>query len=226
MKIIADISGNHGGFLEKACELIKVAAECGCDYAKFQYYAPRDMYDHGNESTYAKLMVPFSWVDVLFDTARAAGIDCFASVFSGDCVSDLVEFTPPYFKIASPQSTWLPTIVYKEIVEHVPAHIPIIFSADCRDKHRMDVIIGDHDRVVLYCPRGHPPNLTHEDFHEFIEGFYDGYSDHSPGLEAPLAFAAAGAKYIEKHLKLDDNCVDAAFAAAPETMKTLCRILK
>ena len=226
MKIIADISGNHGGFLEKACELIEVAADCGCDYAKFQYYSPREMFDSGNEALYAKLMVPHNWIDVLFDTARDSGIGLFASVFSGDSVSDLVEFAPPYFKIASPQSTWLPKIVYKEIVESVPATTPIIFSTDSRDYRKMADVIGDHEAFGLYCPAGHPPILRDADFDAFWSGAYDGLSDHSSGLEAPLAFARVGATIIEKHLKLDDNCVDAAFSATPQTMANLCRILK
>src|ERR1019366_9472764 len=99
MKIIADISGNHGGYLEKACELIEVVAKCGCDYAKFQYYSPREMFDSANEALYARLMVPHNWIDVMFDTARDNNIGLFASVFSGCGVDDLVEFTPPYFKI-------------------------------------------------------------------------------------------------------------------------------
>ena len=228
MKIIAEISGNHGGYLEKACELIEVAAQCGCDYAKFQYYAPREMYDLENAPTYARLAVPREWLHTLFDTASKCSIGLFASVFSSDGVSDLLEYSPPYFKLASPQSTWLPTVVYKEIVETVPAATPIIFSADERDVSRMlqAIVYRANVDVSLYCPPGHPPSITDHDFEEFRDFGYDGLSDHTPDLQVPLAFAQAGADMIEKHLKLDDNCVDAAFSASPDTMARLCEILR
>ena len=222
MKIVAEISGNHGGFIEKARELIQVAALCGCDYAKFQYYNPRDMYDLENAALYSRLAVPREWLHDLFDTAERAGIGLFASVFSSDGVSDLLEFSPPYFKLASPQSTWLPTVVYQEIIETVPKDTEIIFSADGRDEDRMFSLLAGRECSILYCPPGHPQTITDDDF--LIP--CDGFSDHTSGLQAPLAFAQVWAKMIEKHLKLDDNCVDAAFSATPQTMAALCRLTK
>lgn len=225
MNIIAEISGNHGGYLDKACELIEVAAECGCDYAKFQYYHPREMYDAENERLYSRLAIPRDWLGTLFDAAGRSGIGLFASVFSSDGVADLVEYSPPYFKIASPQSTWLPTRAYKEIVKAVPESTPIIFSADERDGARMLSIVRPHRYIKLYCPLGHPPKITDDNYAEFLDFCYDGFSDHTSDLTAPLAFAMAGAEWIEKHLKLDGNCVDAAFSASPDTMARLCEIL-
>ena len=226
MKIVAEISGNHGGFIEKARELIQVAALCGCDYAKFQYYNPRDMYDLENAALYSRLAVPREWLHDLFDTAERAGIGLFASVFSSDGVSDLLEFSPPYFKLASPQSTWLPTVVYKEIIETIPADTNVIFSADELDLDRMANIVGSRG-LPLYCPPGHPPTITDTSLIESVDYHcFHGFSDHTPDLLAPLAFAQTGMSMIEKHLRLDDNCVDAAFSATPQTMAALCRLTK
>ena len=226
MKIVAEISGNHGGYRDKACELIEVAAKCGCDYAKFQYYHPREMYDHENEALYTRLAIPREWLSTLFDAANDCSLGLFASVFSADGVSDLLEFSPPYFKIASPQSTWLPAPVYREIVEMVPASTAIIYSADWRDRERMLDIIQPHANLSLFCPPGHPSTVTDGDLYDFCDSGYNGLSDHTSGLGLPLAFAAAGATMIEKHLKLDDNCVDAAFSANSHTMAALCELLK
>ena len=77
---------------------------------------------------------------------------------------------------------------------------------------------------ALYCPPGHPPDITDADFEEI--GEYYGFSDHTPDLLAPLAMACAGVNMIEKHLKLDDNCIDAEFSADAMTMERLCRMLK
>ena len=226
MKIVAEISGNHGGYRDKACELIEVAAKCGCDYAKFQYYHPRGMYDYENEALYTRLAIPREWLSTLFDAANDCSIGLFASVFSADGVKDLLAYAPPYFKLASPQSTWLPTIIYKEIVAAVPADTAIIYSANGGDRERMLNIIQPHENLSLLCPPGHPPVVTDDDLYDFRFNDYNGVSDHSPGLRLPLAFAAAGATMIEKHLKLDDNCVDAAFSANSHTMAALCELLK
>jgi N-acetylneuraminate synthase len=216
MIIIAEISGNHGGYLAKAKELIKVASECGCDYAKFQYYRPGDMYGSKAEiETYRDLHVPYGWLQHLFDCARDSGIGLFASIFSMDGVKDLLPFKPHYFKLASPQSTWLPRYVYRDILDAIPNNIKIITSEIFTDR-----------ASVLFCPPGHPPLLTDNDFYTFHQGSYDGFSDHTPGLAAPVAFARLGARIIEKHLKLDNNCIDASFSATPKTMKTLVQMLK
>lgn len=223
MLIVAEISGNHGGYLDKALELIKAAASCGCDYAKFQYYSPSGMYASSEEDLelYHRLAVPYNWLTSMFACAHDGNIGLFASVFDVELVPHLIPFQPDYWKLASPQSTWLPEVVYRDIVGLLPAK-DIIFSADSRDIDRMRKIVP-YGRA-MYCPPGHPPYITDRDFEEF--GDYWGFSDHTPDLQAPLAFAAAGAKMIEKHLKLDDSCVDAAFSADTLTMKRLCQLLK
>ena len=108
----------------------------------------------------------------------------------------------------------------------VPASTAIIYSADWRDRERMLDIILPHENLSLFCPPGHPPVVTDGDLYDFCDSGYNGLSDHTSGLGLPLAFAAAGATMIEKHLKLDDNCVDAAFSADPSTMAALCELLK
>lgn len=225
---MADISGNHGGFLEKANELIETAAICGCDYAKFQYYSPGEMFDNDNMDLYRKLAVPRDWLASMFDTAHHNGIGLFASIFSVDLLEHLLPFSPNYIKLASPQSTWLPTRVYREIVAITPKTISIVASADDRDVDRLWTIMRDAGRSLqcLYCPPGHPPTITDGMLDEFTSGCYYGFSDHTTDLQAPLAFAHAGAEMIEKHLKLDDNCVDAMFSANAVTMGRLCEMVK
>ena len=107
MIIVAEIGGNHGGHLDKALELIITASRCGCDYAKFQYYRPGDMYATSKEETdaYFRYHVSHDWLTPMFNCADANNIGLFASVFSVDGVKDLISFEPDYWKLASPQST-------------------------------------------------------------------------------------------------------------------------
>src|SRR6185436_1785652 len=131
-KIIADISGNHGGSLDRAMDLIKAAVDCGCDYAKFQYYFPDEMPDYAeNKSDYDRLHVPRWWLDNLFGIAANQKIPLFASVFQVLGVVHLEEFRPPYYKIASPESTRLNN--YEEIVGEIRRGTPLIVSTNDRN---------------------------------------------------------------------------------------------
>ena len=220
IEIVAEISGNHGGNPNRACDLIYEAAGAGCDYAKFQYYRPEDMPDRhegDNDAMYRKLMVPDEWLPTLFDCAKWNCIGLFASVFSVRAVHELLKYDVPYIKLASPDSTPLPLETVDAIIDAVPADVEIIASG----RHGLDFSFLPK---ALYCPLGHPPTITEVDFSEFRRHNFWGFSDHTPGVRTPLAFIRAGAEMIEKHLKLDDDCVDAAFSADPQTMKLLCRL--
>lgn len=221
VEIVAEISGNHNGKLEIALQLIEEARLCGCDYVKFQYYIPGDMPDRHvglNWDLYHKLAVPDLWLPELFACAKYNSIGLFASVFSARGAKEILNYDVPYIKLASPDSTRLASEVYDEIANLTPPDVDVIWSG--RGPYQATM------RKILYCPEGHPPTITQEHFTEFRRGNYWGFSDHTPGIRAPLAFIRAGAEMIEKHLKLkgDNNCVDALFSAEPLTMKQLCRL--
>lgn len=216
---VAELSGNHGGSLDRMLELIEAAAWAGCDYAKFQFYRPGDMpdrYEGNNDVIYRRLMVPDHWLDPMFTFANKKHIGLFASVFSVRAVETLLKFDAPFIKIASPDSTPLDHETVREIIRLVPADVGIISSCS---RARA---IGNE----LYCPLGHPPTITQKDFRTFRRGNFYGFSDHTPGIHTPLAFIRAGARMIEKHLKLSSHhdCIDKAFSATPDTMKTLCKL--
>lgn len=229
-EIVAEISGNHGGSLPKALELIHEAAMAGCDYVKFQYYLPKDMPDCAeHKDMYEKLYVPHSWLPKLFEQARYRSIGLFASVFSVRAVQELAEYDISYVKLASPESTRLPLMTYEKICLAVPGHVDIIASTGPADFNMMRGLT----RNLLYCPSGHPPDLTIEDMNYYTLAPYMGLSDHTPGCGVPAAFmrivypdGMLKTRMIEKHLKLKDDkdCVDAEFSADPDTMKQLCRL--
>lgn len=226
-QIVAEISGNHGGSPIKAWDLLTAARDCGCHYAKFQYYRPEDMPDlsYLTSEMYQKLAVPDEWLDTLFLRASKLGIGLFASVFSGRAARMLCEYDVPYIKIASPESTRLPMDTYWDIVSVTPPEVNLIVSTGAGDYDQMAKLLTRHDGDMMYCPPGHPAQITNRVLREFTLKSYWGVSDHTAGIRAPLAFIRAGAAMVEKHLKLDDNCVDAAFSASPTIMKQLCRLV-
>ncbi len=231
VEIVAEISGNHGGNLFKARELIIAAADAGCDYVKFQYYDPIEMPDYSaNKAMYWRLAVHPDWLPPLFEIAKDCSIGLFASVFSEKGAKEILEYDVPYIKLASPKSTRLLPETYEQIAEAVPADVKIIASADEESAIEMSRFLGIElfggNSRLLYCPEGHPPTITRVNLRNFTMGEYWGFSDHTPGIRTPLAFIRVGAQMIEKHLKTegDNDCVDAAFSADPKTMKQLCRL--
>jgi N-acetylneuraminate synthase/pseudaminic acid synthase len=221
-KIIADISGNHGGNLDKAKDLIKAAADCGCDYAKFQYYFPREMPDYaGNEADYDNLAVSRSWLDPLFAEAARCKILLFASVFQKRGVWHLEPYQPPFFKLASPESTRLSE--YGLITNQIRRGTPIIFSTGDADYWSIKPLMISAKDVLLYCPPGHPtPRAGPAELDDYRKG-YDGLSDHCADLSNAAFFIDAGAEWIERHLKLDGDCIDTAFSSDPLEMAVLCK---
>ncbi len=229
VEIVAEISGNHGGELSKVLALLRMAQECGCDYAKFQFYHPLDMPDYlEHQAMYEKLSVPDEWLPRMFTWARALGIGLFASVFSARAARELLKYDSPYIKIASPDSTRLTPETYQEIVATIPATRMVIVSSDFKDRKDMWYTLGpgEYGLFRMYCPPGHPPNISRRNLDEFSQHGIEGFSDHTSGIEVPLAFIRRGAQMIEKHFKLDGDktCIDANFSANPQTMKLLCRL--
>ncbi len=217
VEIVAEISGNHGGDMSKMRDLIALARLAGCDYAKFQFYRPEDMPDRGegdNGAMYEKLAVPDDWLPEMFKTASSANIGLFASVFSVRAVETMLKFDAPYIKIASMDSTPLSKQTFLDIVGAVGDRRDIVYSLN------HDGTLPHGQRILGY-PLVCPPDGR---LAGYVPALYYGLSDHSPGIEIPLRFIRRGARMVEKHFKLDDDCIDAAFSAGPDTMRTLCRI--
>ncbi len=232
-EVVAEISGNHGGNLSKALELIRSAAFAECDYAKFQYYLPADMPWTGPEDyeMYSRLAVKPDWLPSMFATAKSHRIGLFASVFSDRAVHELLEYDIPFIKIASPESTDLGKAMYQKIAAAIPGNVQVLVSTGKKDMALMaEIFLGG---LALLCPPGHPP--TSEVCAEYVSeirecwrvtGLPPGLSDHTPDLRLPVKALSNGAGMIEKHLKLDNDdflCVD-KFSADHRTMQTLCRI--
>jgi sialic acid synthase SpsE len=110
--------------------------------------------------------------------------------------------------------------MYRELVEKIRrVNGGLYISSGLRDLRMMASLGPD---VLFYCVQGYPAKLIDADLH-VMRGLRAGFSDHSAGVEWPLAMIAAGATHIEKHFKLDgEPCVDAGFSLRPEQMKLLC----
>ena len=224
--IIAELSGNHNGCLGRAITMIKEAKKAGADACKIQTYQPYELLDPTNNHIYERCKTPRDWYPALFDMAHRLAIPLFSSVFSAEGVHFLEKFKCPIYKIASPESTRLPINTYLAISRAVrAANKPLMISSGRKD---LGMAIGLGPEYLLFCVAGYPATVTDDDL-DFFSGIREwpkeiGFSDHTNSMLAPMAMIGAGAKIIEKHFKLDDDCEDAAFAFNPEQFATLCTI--
>jgi sialic acid synthase SpsE len=246
---IADIAANHDGSLERAKEMICLAAEAGADAAKFQHFKAKTIVSDmgfrslgGGKSHQAKwgksvyevyeaAAVDLEWTAELAKTCKAAGISFFTSPYALDLV-DAVDSHVPAYKIGSGDITW------HEIIGHIASKgKPVILAtgASTMDEvgRALDVILRTTGKVaLLQCNTNYTASLENfkfvklrvlQSFREIDADLVLGLSDHTPGHATVLGAIALGAKVIEKHFTDDTtrNGPDHAFSMDPRTWRDM-----
>lgn len=245
--VIAELSGNHNGQLERALALIDAAAEAGADAVKLQTYtADTITLDHDGPGfrldrglwagrtlyeLYSQAFTPFEWHPALFERARKRGLICFSSPFDETAVALLESLDAPAFKIASFEAVDLPLIA-----RAARNGKPLIISTGMTTRDEIAAAVqtaragGAGGVALLHCVSDYParfedanlamiPRLA-EDFDCVV-----GLSDHTPGTAAAVAAVALGARIIEKHVTLAraDGGPDAEFSLEPDELAALAR---
>lgn len=245
--IIAEISGNHNGSLDRALKIVEAAAAAGADAIKLQTYTADTMtldihegsfvIDNPNSlwntrslyDLYQEAYTPWKWHKPIFERAKELGILAFSSAFDTTAVDFLMELEVPCFKIASFESTDIPLLRYMASTGK-----PIILSTGMASFEEIDLSLhelksaGAEDIIILKCTSSYPASpkdsnlATIKDMKEKF-GVPVGLSDHTLGIGAAVASIAYGACVIEKHVTLSraDEGVDAAFSMEPVELKAL-----
>ena len=245
--IIAEMSGNHNQSLQRALEIVKVAAESGVHAIKLQTYTAdtmtldieeKDFFISDQQSLwkgeslhklYQKAYTPWEWHKPIFDECRELGLICFSTPFDETAVDFLESLNVPCYKIASFENNHLPLI--KKIASKGK---PIIMSTGMASVAELDEAVkvirdnGCNDVILLKCTSSYPadPNesniLTIPHMQQLFE-CQVGLSDHTLGIGVAVASVALGATVIEKHFTLSraEGGVDSAFSLEPEEMKNL-----
>lgn len=226
--IIAEAGVNHNGELSRAKDLIRVAAESGADFVKFQTFradklvsksARKADYQMRNlesdESSQLgmlrKLEMPEDWHKDLMALASELKIGFLSTGFDEESIDFLARLGIPLFKVPSGELT------NKRYLQHIARKgKPIILSTGMADESEvgraLDVLLAEgvrrEDVAVLHCNTEYPTpmkdvNLLAMDALRKRFNVSVGYSDHTLGIEVPIAAVALGAKVIEKHFTLD-----------------------
>lgn len=250
--VIAEISGNHGGDLERALDIVRAAAESGAHALKIQTYTAdtitldvdtpsfRLSADHPlwpNRrlyELYEEAHTPWDWHEPIFSLASELGMVPFSAAFDPTAVDFLVKLGVPLIKSASSEITDLPLI--RKIAE---AGLPTIISTGTATLSEIDGAVrtarsaGNDDLVVLACTASYPapPEASNLRGIPILRDGLDvvvGLSDHTLGIGASVAAVALGACVIEKHITLsrEDGAVDSDFSLEPSEFAALVRETK
>ncbi|EME8861051.1 pseudaminic acid synthase [Enterobacter mori] len=248
--IIAELSANHNGDINRAFKIMEEAKGAGADAIKLQTYRAdtitidcdtEDFQIHGGLwdgqtlfNLYKGAQMPWEWHKLLFDKAKELGITIFSSPFDYTAVDLLEELGAPAYKIASFEAIDLPLIKYV-----AKTGKPMIISTGMADEQEIQEAInaardgGCKELVVLHCVSGYPApaeeyNLaTIPDMAERF-GVITGLSDHTIDNTTAVASVVLGANVIEKHVTLDRNGggPDDSFSLEPAELIALCRDAK
>src|SRR5512138_431644 len=245
--IIAEMSGNHNGSLDRALEIVEMAANAGAHALKLQTYTadtmtidlsereffisdPSSLWN-GNSlyQLYQQAHTPWEWHKPIFDRCRALGMIGFSTPFDATAVAFLETLDVPCYKVASFENTDLP------LVRKVAATgKPMIISTGLASVAELGETVqaardaGARDLVLLKCTSAYPASPENSNLNTIphmrtLFGCHVGLSDHTMGIGAAVASAALGAVAIEKHVTLRraEGGVDSAFSLEPDELSAL-----
>lgn len=243
--VIAELSGNHNGDINRAFALIDAAAEAGADAVKLQTYtADTITIDYDGDGfviqgglwdgrrlyeLYEEAHTPWEWHEQLFAHANRRGLHCFSSPFDPTAIDFLQSLGAPAYKIASFEIIDLPLIR-----KAAATGKPLIISTGMANETEIAEAVeaarnsGDGGITLLHCVSGYPTPYEEANLAriKWLADRHDcaiGLSDHTLGIAVPIAAVALGAVLIEKHMTLAraDGGPDAAFSLEPGEMKQM-----
>lgn len=243
--IIAELSANHNGSIERAKLSIKAAKDCGAHAVKFQTYSADTMTINCSKADflikgglwngrklydlYEEASTPYDWHQELFSYANEVGIDCFSTPFDESAVELLEELKTPAYKIASFELTDLPLI---RVVAKTGK--PLLISTGMGSEQEISEAVsaaldaGSSSILLFHCISSYPTPIDQSNLKKIINlrnkfGVEVGLSDHTLGATAAISAVALGASAIEKHFTLDrkDKGPDSEFSVEPSELINL-----
>ena len=228
--IIAEAGVNHNGDINRAKRLIDVAVDACVDYVKFQTFkaerlvspsAQKAKYqinnDISNDNSQLNMLKKLELSDddhkELISYCNSKNIRFFSTAFDEEGISYLSSLNFDMFKIPSGELTNFPYL--RAIAK---TRLPVILSTGMANldeiEKSINVLISygtkKSEITVLHCNTEYPTPMIDVNLKAMLTikdklGVSIGYSDHTLGIEVPIAAVALGAKVIEKHFTLDRN---------------------
>ncbi len=243
--VIAEVSANHNGSIDRALETIKAAYDAGVDAVKIQTYTPdtmtidstakdfliedglwkgRTLYD-----LYGEAHTPFEWHARMFEYAASLNLTLFSSPFDETAVDLLASLDAPAYKVASFELVDLPLIAYI-----AKQRKPMLMSTGMASLPEVGEAIetarqnGCNEIALFHCISSYPAPLDQANVNaiKLLEREFEvqvGLSDHTVGNLSSVVATSVGATLIEKHFTLSrsDGGVDSSFSLEPDEMSSL-----
>jgi N-acetylneuraminate synthase len=245
--IIAELSANHNGSIERAFDTISAAKKAGADAIKLQTYTPDtitlqcdkpDFQIKGGlwdgytlYELYKEAQTPFEWHKPLFEHARKTGITVFSSPFDSTAVDLLEDLNTPAYKIASFEAIDIPLITYV-----AQTGKPMIISTGMANAEEIEEAVncardnGCTELALLHCVSSYPAPADQYNLRTIADlaqrfNVVSGLSDHTLGNITAITAVSTGASIVEKHFILSraEGGPDSAFSIEPLELEHLCR---
>ncbi len=244
--IIAEISANHNQNYDEAVRIMRAAKGAGADAVKLQTYTPdtltidcdkeefrvgegtlwegRNLYD-----LYSEAYTPWEWYPKLKDVAKDLKMDIFSTAFDPTAVDFLEEMEVPVHKVASFEIVDIPLIE-----KMARTGKPLVISTGMATLGEIEEAVlaarkaGAPEIALLKCTSAYPAppeamNLRTIPHLSEAFGVPVGLSDHTLGIEVPVAAVALGACIVEKHFTFSRSVQgpDSAFSLEPQEFKAM-----
>jgi sialic acid synthase SpsE len=246
---VADIAANHDGDLQRAIDLVGLAAEAGANAAKFQHFKAetivsdagfkelRGQLSHQSKwkktvfEVYQDASVDLGWTPHLKKACDDAGIAFFTTPYAVDLLDAVDPFVPAY-KIGSGDITWLEMI---ELIAKKNKPYMLATGASKMDDVQRAVeraLQFNPNLALLQCNTNYTASLENfkyiqlnvlRTYREMYPDIVLGLSDHTPGHATVLGAIALGARIVEKHFTDDTDKVgpDHAFSMDPKSWREM-----
>jgi N,N'-diacetyllegionaminate synthase len=251
--IIAEAGVNHNGVIENAFKLVDAAVDAGVDYVKFQTFKAEKLVskvakkadyqiqntNNSEDSQYTmlkKLELSHQQHEEIIAYCNKKGIQFFSTAFDLDSLQYLKDIGLELVKIPSGEITNYPYLrlaaqLFKKVIistgmctmEDIEAALNVFLSAG----------ISKDNITILHCNTEYPTPYEDVNLKAMLSigekfGTDIGYSDHTLGIEVPIAAVALGASVIEKHYTLDKNMdgPDHKASLEPDELKAMVQSIR
>lgn len=225
--IIAEAGVNHNGSLDLAKRLAETAKACGADIVKFQtarldslvsrfaftaeYQKKNTGTEESQKDMLRRLLLSYDDFNELAEYCGEIGVTFLSTPFDLESIEFLNHFDLPFWKIPSGEIT-----NYPYLIAIAGTKKPVVLSTGMCEMDEIDAALhvlrkhGTPEITLLHCNTEYPTpyedvNLRAMETMRRQFGVPVGYSDHTRGIEVPVAAVALGACVIEKHFTLDRN---------------------
>jgi len=227
--VVAEIGSNWEGNIIKAKKIISKCKKSGADAVKFQMWRADDLYNtkHPSWKVIKKSELTFNQASILKKFADKIKIDFFCSAFFPEAVDFLESINVKRYKIASRTCLLKDPFALETLKKKASTKKPVIISMGMGgNKKKTLKMFSKNNKIFCYCISEYP--LEFEKIDWAMAPQYDGFSDHTMGIMAPIIFTIlkkiknSKKIYIEKHVKLKNSKgPDASTSITTEQLKEL-----